>query len=99
GIAEGSSLHSASKLVLAVANVTVTAAPALMMATAAAAVIAAARALSGGRRHDPTTWRSTATSRGRTHPSRRAPTHLPTPPARANAGRPSARPATPTPPT
>jgi hypothetical protein len=50
GIFEGASLQTASKIVLAIANVMVTAAPALMLATAAAAVIAAARAYTGRRR-------------------------------------------------
>jgi hypothetical protein len=62
GIAEGASLHSASKLVLAVANVMVTAAPALMMATVAAAVIAGARVYADRRRQHPP-WRRNATAR------------------------------------
>ena len=62
GVAEGASLHSASKLVLAVANVMVTAAPALMVATAAAAVIAGGRAYTARRRQHPR-WRNSATAR------------------------------------
>jgi hypothetical protein len=62
GIAEGSSLHSTSKLVLAIANVMVTAAPALIMATIAAAVIAGLRAYAARRRQHPP-WRRSATAR------------------------------------
>jgi hypothetical protein len=61
GIAEGSSLHTASKLVLAVANITVTSAPALLIATAAAAVIAAARGYAVRRRPGRSTLRGTPT--------------------------------------
>src|SRR5436190_10491637 len=62
GIAEGSNLHPASKLVLAVVNVMVTAAPALMMATLAAAVIAGLRAYAARRRQRPP-WRRSAPAR------------------------------------
>jgi hypothetical protein len=56
GFAEGSSLHTLSKLVLGVANVMVTAAPALISATITAAVIAGMRGY-GARRRSRTPWR------------------------------------------
>jgi hypothetical protein len=50
GVAEGSGLHPLSKIVLAVGNVMVTSAPALIIATLAAAVIAAVRGYASRRR-------------------------------------------------
>ena len=63
GVAEGSGLHTLAKIALGVANVMVTAAPALMMATFAAAVIAGARAYATRRRTGRPTLRSSATYR------------------------------------
>jgi hypothetical protein len=62
GIAEGSGLHSISKLLLAVANVMVTAAPALMIATGASAVIALLRWYAV-RRGSRAPWRRSAPAR------------------------------------
>ncbi|MFL6238764.1 MAG: DUF6542 domain-containing protein [Actinomycetes bacterium] len=59
GIAEGSGLQGLSKIALGIANVMVTAAPALLLATAAAAVIASLRAYAVRRRRR-TPWRSAA---------------------------------------
>jgi hypothetical protein len=62
GLAEGSNLHSASKVVLGVANVMVTAAPALMIATGVAAAIAVLRGYAA-RRRGRTPWRRSAPAR------------------------------------
>jgi hypothetical protein len=62
GIAEGSGLHSVSKLMLAVANVMVTAAPALMFATGAAAALALLRWYAV-RRRNRAPWRRSAPAR------------------------------------
>src|SRR4051794_12630144 len=62
GIIEGADLQTLSKIVLGIANVMVTAAPALIMATVAAAVIAGIRGYAA-RRRGRTPWRRSATAR------------------------------------
>jgi hypothetical protein len=62
GIVEGADLKTLSKIVLGIANVMVTAAPALIMATVAAAVIAGIRGYAA-RKRGRTPWRRSATAR------------------------------------